>query len=66
MTRLPSSTNDRTAGSPAFKDGLGTRERAADQGGDAVEHLLLTSEVAGQESAIRDRVGRLINFRHAR
>ena len=41
MTRLPSSTNDRAAAPQAFKDGLGTRERAADQGGDAVEHLNL-------------------------
>ena len=66
MTRLPSSTTDRAAAPQAFKDGLGTRERAADQGGDAVEHLNLCSDVAAQESAIRDRVGRLINFRHAR
>lgn len=66
MSRLPSSSSDRAAAPPTFKDGLGTRVRAADQGGDAVEHLQLAPEVAAQESALRDRVGRLINFRHAR
>ena len=65
MTRLPASS-DRTAALPAFKDGLGTRVRVTDAGGDPVEHLQLVPEIAAQESAIRDRVGRLINFRHAR
>ena len=65
MTRLPASS-DRTAAPPTFKDGLGTRVRVADAGGDPVEHLQLVPEIAAQESAIRDRVGRLINFRHAR
>ena len=49
-----------------FKDGLGTRVRVTDAGGDPVEHLELVPELANQESSIRDRVGRLINFRHAR
>jgi PEGA domain-containing protein len=66
MSRLPSSSSDRAAAPPTFKDGLGSRVRAADQGGDAVEHLQLAQEIAAQESALRDRVGRLINFRHAR
>ena len=65
MSRLPASS-DRAAATPPFKDGLGTRVRVADAGGDPVEHLELVPELANQESAIRDRVGRLINFRHAR
>jgi len=65
MTRLPASS-DRAAATPTFKDGFGTRVRVTDAGGDPVEHLQLVPEVAAQESAIRDRVGRLINFRHAR
>ena len=65
MTRLPASS-DRAAATPTFKDGLGTRVRVTDAGGDPVEHLQLVPELAAQESAIRDRVGRLINFRHAR
>ncbi len=65
MSRLPASS-DRAAATPMFQDGLGTRVRVADTGGDPVEHLELVPELANQESAIRDRVGRLINFRHAR
>src|SRR5436190_4677311 len=65
MTRLPASS-DRAAAAPTFKDGFGTRVRVTDAGGDPVEHLQLVPELANQESAIRDRVGRLINFRHAR
>ena len=65
MTRLPASS-DRAAATPTFKDGFGTRVRVTDAGGDPVEHLQLVPELAKQESAIRDRVGRLINFRHAR
>ncbi len=65
MTRLPASS-DRTAPTPTFKDGLGARVRVTDAGGDPVEHLQLVPEIAAQESAVRDRVGRLINFRHAR
>ena len=65
MTRLPASS-DRTAATPTFKDGFGTRVRVTDAGGDPVEHLQLVPELANQESSIRDRVGRLINFRHAR
>ena len=65
MTRLPASS-DRAAATPTFKDGLGTRVRVTDAGGDPVEHLELVPELANQESSIRDRVGRLINFRHAR
>jgi hypothetical protein len=66
MTRPPASSSERAKAPLAFKDGLGTRERAADAGGDAIEHLHLCQDVAAQESAIRDRVGRLVNFRHAR
>ncbi len=65
MTRLPASS-DRAAATLTFKDGFGTRVRVTDAGGDPVEHLELAPEVAAQESALRDRVGRLINFRHAR
>ena len=65
MTRLPASS-DRAAATPTFKDGFGTRVRVTDAGGDPVEHLQLIPELANQESSIRDRVGRLINFRHAR
>ena len=65
MSRLPASS-DRAAATPTFKDGFGTRVRVTDAGGDPVEHLQLIPELANQESSIRDRVGRLINFRHAR
>ncbi|MEO5823067.1 MAG: hypothetical protein ABIT71_21395, partial [Vicinamibacteraceae bacterium] len=65
MTRLPAST-DRAPATPIFKDGLGTRVRVTDAGGDPVEHLQLSPEICAQETALRDRVGRLINFRHAR
>ena len=65
MTRLPASS-DRAAATPTFKDGFGTRVRVTDAGGDPVEQLQLVPELANQESSIRDRVGRLINFRHAR
>jgi hypothetical protein len=61
---LPSSTDpDRDE---RFRDGLGVRVAASDQAGDAVEHLRVSPELAMQESALRDRVGRLVNFRHAK
>src|SRR5688572_28753341 len=66
MTRPPASSIERAKAPQGFKDGLGTRERAADAGGDAIEHLHLAQELGAQETAIRDRVGRLVNFRHAR
>ena len=66
MSRLPASSDRAAAATPTFKDGLGTRVRVTDAGGDPVEHLQLVPELANQESSIRDRVGRLINFRHAR
>ena len=49
MSRLPASS-DRAAATPTFKDGLGTRVRVADAGGDPVEHLELVPELANQES----------------
>jgi hypothetical protein len=64
--RPPAPPPDRASATPVFKDGLGARVRVTDAGGDVVEQLQLTSDIAAQESAIRDRVGRLVNFRHAR
>ena len=66
MAARPPASSDRSSATTVFKDGLGTRVRVTDAGGDVVEQLHLPQEVAAQESAIRDRVGRLVNFRHAR
>ena len=49
-----------------FRDGLGLRVVTTDASGDAVEQLRLSTELAVQESSIRERVGRLVNFRHVK
>jgi uncharacterized protein YjbI with pentapeptide repeats len=49
-----------------FRDGLGIRVGTTDASGDAVEQLRLVTDLANQESAIRERVGRLVNFRHVK
>lgn len=61
MAQTP--TNDRDI---RFRDGLGLRVVTTDASGDAVEQLRLNSEIAIQETSIRERVGRLVNFRHVK
>ena len=51
-----------------FTDGLGMRVRLAEKGGELLEMLRLAPEFAGAavfETTLRERVGRLANFRHA-
>lgn len=49
-----------------FEDGLGPRLAAQDAFGEPIEHLRLCPDLAALEPALRERIGRLINFRHAR
>jgi serine/threonine protein kinase len=51
-----------------FTDGLGVRVCLAEKNGEQLEMLRVASEFAGVaafEAALRERVGRLANFRHA-
>ena len=51
-----------------FVDGFGVRSRSGDPGGEAVDVLRLRQELAsgpGFDFALRERVNRLANFRHA-
>lgn len=55
------------AGSYPFTDGLGTRTVIAEKGGEVLELLRITTAFAlvpRFESALRERVARLANFRH--
>jgi serine/threonine protein kinase len=49
-----------------FEDGLGIRLATTDAFGEPIEHLQLSVDLTALESAVRERVSRLINFRHAR
>jgi hypothetical protein len=63
---LPASS--RLAAQPDFTDGLGVRVRLAEKGGELLEMLRVVPEFAGVpafEKALRERVSRLANFRHA-
>src|SRR6202030_4364322 len=58
-----------TPASAGFRDGLGERRHIADSNGnETLEHLCLRNEltaVPSFEFALRERVSRLANFRHA-
>ena len=64
MSRLPGSHRRAAAAAPTFKDGLGTRVRVTDAGGDPVD----TGAVRYRQRGIVDPGSRRrsINFRHAR
>jgi serine/threonine protein kinase len=49
-----------------FQDGLGLRVATSDAFGEPIEHLKVCADLAALDSAIRERVSRLINFRHVR
>jgi hypothetical protein len=51
---------------PRFQDGLGVRLATTDAFGEPIEHLQVCADLAALDSAIRERVSRLINFRHVR
>jgi hypothetical protein len=56
-----------SAATQGFADGLGLRHRVAD-GADAVDRLRVDDQLSGAtgfDFALRERVGRLANFRHA-
>src|SRR5688572_4280993 len=58
--------SSKTAGTVRFRDGIGVRIASADAFGEPIEQLQLCTDLAGLESAVRERVSRLINFRHVR
>jgi hypothetical protein len=64
----PASPSSAVVPPDAFADGLGVRVRLAEKAGEELEVLRLTPEfvsVPAFEFALRERVGRLANFRHA-
>jgi hypothetical protein len=67
---MASDETSRSADAPLpalrFEDGLGQRLAAQDPFGEPIEQLRLCTDLAALEPAIRERIGRLINFRHAR
>lgn len=68
MAAAPETPRSADSPSPAlkFEDGLGQRLAAQDPFGEPIEQLRLCTDLAALEPAIRERIGRLINFRHAR
>ena len=58
--------SSKAAGTVRFRDGIGVRIVSADSFGEPIEQLQLCTDIAGLESAVRERVSRLINFRHVR
>ena len=58
--------SSKTAGTVRFRDGIGVRLASADAFGEPIEQLQLCTDLAALESAVRERVSRLINFRHVR
>ena len=58
--------SSKTAGTVRFRDGIGVRIASADAFGEPIEQLQLCTDLAALESAVRERVSRLINFRHVR
>jgi hypothetical protein len=58
--------SSKTAGTVRFRDGIGVRVASADAFGEPIEQLQLCTDLAALESAVRERVSRLINFRHVR
>ena len=63
VTTSPADTKSANA---RFQDGLGVRVATTDAFGEPIEHLQVCADLAALESAIRERVSRLINFRHVR
>jgi hypothetical protein len=60
-------TNDDSDAAIVYRDGLGDRFLAVDhETNDAVERLRVSADLAAQERALRERVERLLNFRHVR
>ena len=56
------------ASPPGFADGLGVRTLIAEKAGEGLEQLRIEASLAGHpafEPALRERVSRLANFRHA-
>jgi len=65
---MASPASSRTASQAEFSDGLGVRVCLAEKGGEQIEMLRLAPEFASApefEAALRERVSRLANFRHA-
>src|SRR5262245_32339988 len=58
--------NAKTAANVRFQVGIGIRLATADAFGEPIEQLQLCADLAVLESAVRERVSRLINFRHVR
>ena len=66
---VTSPADSKTIVAPAtvrFEDGLGVRIATTDAFGEPIEHLKVCPDLAALDSAIRERVSRLINFRHVR